>query len=58
VQQGGANMALNPASNVGEMKPFSVSGLAGLPMGTWQISLQGPNPDLEKIWLVARYTLQ
>ena len=58
VQQGSANMALNPAPNVGEMKPFSVSGLAGCPMDTWHISFQGTNPDLEKIWLVARYSLQ
>jgi hypothetical protein len=58
VQQGSDNMAVNPAPNVGEMKSFSVSGLAGSPMDTWQISLQGMNPDLEKIWLVARYTLQ
>jgi hypothetical protein len=57
VQQGSDNMALIPAPKVGEMKPFSISGLPGSPMDTWQISLQGMNPDLEKIWLVARYTL-
>jgi hypothetical protein len=57
VQQGSANIALSPASNIGAMKPFSVSGLV-CPMDTWQVSLQGTKPGLEKLWLVARYTLQ
>lgn len=58
VQQGGINTALNPMTKVGEMQPFSATELAGCPMDTWQISLNGTKPSFEKLWLVVRYVLQ